>query len=137
MVIAAGWIAFWFWAFSYAFSDSFFEYNRHSRIPTFLSALVSVSLIPVSVLLIWRKFLAGRLSAIAALGIHLLVMITALAFPLTVTQVLARAPQPWRLEADDAMGIGIYMAALALVAVLSTIVLAIALVMKSARSNQE
>lgn len=133
VAIAAGWIACWFWAFSFALDDSFFDYNRHSRIPAFLSALVCIFVIPLSALFMWRRFIEGRGSPVAALVIHLMVTFAALALPLAVTHLLAHAPQPWHLEADDAMGVGIYMAALALVAVLSVIVLAIALVIQRAR----
>ena len=94
-VIAVGWIAFWFWAFSYALSDGFFEYNRYSRIPTFLSALASVIVVPASAMCLWRAMGAGTRSPAAALGIHLLVVVAALALPLAITHVLARAPQPW------------------------------------------
>jgi len=132
-IISAGWIALWFWAFSFAFSDSFFEYDRHSRIPAFLAALVCVSVIPASAFLVWRQVVEGRRSSVAALVIHLLTTIGALALPLAVTHVLVRAPQPWRLEADDAMGVGIYFAALLLVATMSVIFLAVALVIRRTR----
>ena len=134
-VIVAGWIAFWFWAFSFAFSDSFFRYNLHSRVPTFFTALAGVSAMPLSALLVWRQVVKGHCSPLVALAIHLFVTIAALALPLIVTYALARAPQPWHLEADDAMGVGIYMAALAIVAIFSVIVLVIALAMRARKSN--
>ena len=133
LAIIVGWIGFWFWAFSFAFSDNFFEYNLHSRLPTFLAALFCVSAIPLSALLALRQVVDGHRPPIAALGIHLARTIAAIAVPLAVMFVLARVPHPWRLEADDAMGVGIGFAALFLVAALSIVLLAIALVIRRAR----
>jgi len=137
LAIIAGWIGFWFWAFTYAFSDRFFEYNLHSRLPTFLAALVCVSAVPVSASLAWRRVVEGRRVPTAALAIHFLRTIAALAIPLAVMFALARAPHPWRLEADDAMGTGIVIAILVLVAALSIVLLAIALVIRRARRAGE
>lgn len=135
ILIVIGWIAFWFWAFSFAFSDSFFRYNLHSRLPTFFTALVGVSAIPLSALLEWRQVVKGHRSPLAGFAIYLLITIVSIVLPLAVAHVLARAPQPWHLEADDAMGVGIYLAALFLVATLSVIAFSVALLMRRARRS--
>lgn len=135
LLLFAGWIGFWAWAFSFAFSDGFFEYNLYSRLPTFLAALLCVSLIPLSAVQAWREVTQARWRPVTALAIHLLTTIAALAVPLAVTYALVSAPQPWRLEADDAMGVGIYNAALLLVAIASVVVLTIALTVRHARKQ--
>ncbi|MFZ0792004.1 MAG: hypothetical protein WAM94_20515 [Chromatiaceae bacterium] len=134
-MLFGAWIGFWAWAFSCAFSDSFFAYNLHARLPTFLAALLCVSVIPVSAVVAWRQVTQAKRRPVTALAIHLLTTIAALAVPLAVTYALARAPRPWRLEADDAMGVGIDNAALLLVATASVVVLTIVLAVRHARKQ--
>ena len=43
LACAALWMSFWFWAFSFGFSDSFFAYDRHSRLPPFAAALIGAA----------------------------------------------------------------------------------------------
>jgi hypothetical protein len=98
-----GWMAFWFWAFSFAFSDSFFQYNRHSRIPPFLAVWLASGLIPWCAWLQWRarrSLLRTVLYQVAAVGFSL-------SLPFLVTGTLHHAPEPWHLSGDDAMGVGI------------------------------
>jgi hypothetical protein len=50
--------------------------------------------------------------------------------------VLSRAPGPWRLEADDAMGVGIDNAILLVLAIACSVVLAVALWIRSIRESR-
>lgn len=97
------WMTFWFWAFSLAYSSSFFAYNRHSRLPVFAAALVGAAGIFASAVVQWR---APR-SVVRACLRHA-VGVAASLFPLVaVSALLHRADGPWRPSADDAMGTGI------------------------------
>jgi len=96
-------MTFWFWAFSLAYSSSFFSYNRHSRLPVFAAALVGAAGIFASAVVQWR---APR-SVVGACLRHA-VGVAASLFPLAaVSALLHRADGPWRPSADDAMGTGI------------------------------
>jgi hypothetical protein len=111
-LLFAGWVSFWFWAFSFAYSDGFFLYNRHSRIPIFAAALVAATLIPIS--------------AVRSLLTHSAICLIILAALLAVFWALSRAERPWRLEADDAIGAGIDFMLLLGIATLSIAALGVA-----------
>jgi hypothetical protein len=121
------WVAFWFWAFSFAFSDSFFAYHRHTRIPLFVGAVLCASLLPLSAWLQWRSVADGSRSAVRALAWHMAASVVALCLPLALTFLFSRAEGPWRLEADEAMGAGINNAVLLLLAVSTALILAVAM----------
>jgi len=125
-----GWTAFWFWAFSYSYSSSFFAYNRHTRITTFVAALITAVLIPVSASIQWRGAIRGR-NGFVAFGLHALSCAAAMSLLPLVSGFLRRAERPWHLEADDAMGVGIDFLMLLGIAIASGVVLAIALVIRS------
>ena len=135
-VAGCGWLAFWFWAFSLAYSDGFFLYNHHSRLPTFAGALLCACVLPLSTLRQWRQVAHGHRGALAALLAHGLTSLVALAVPFSLTLILSRAPRPWRLEADDAMGVGIDNAVLLILAMLSVVILATALALERYRRRR-
>ena len=124
------WSAFWFWAFSFAYSDSFFEYNRHTRIPTFVAVLVAAILIPVSAFSWWPDSSGSGFRALVG---HVMTCLVVLALPAIVTGLLSRADHPWHLEADDAMGVGIDFLLLLGIAVSSVVVMVGAIVVRSYR----
>lgn len=131
-VTAVGWVAFWFWAFSFAYSSSFFLYNPHSRIPTFATTLLAICGVPASALIQWRSVRVGRRRPLGALAVHAAASCCLLAVPLATAFALSRASTPWRLEAD---GVGIDNAALLLVAVASLVVLGVALRVRPPRGR--
>jgi len=102
-VLALVWAAFWFWAFSLAYSDSFFDYNRNSRVPVFVAALLGAVLIFASAARQWRS----RRSPVAASVRHALGVVLSVSPLLATSALLHHAPPPWRPSADDAMGTGI------------------------------
>jgi len=124
------WAVFWFWAFSFAYSDSFFLYDRHARVPTFVAALVTAVLVPVSAAIQWRAVSRGR-NAFMAFGLHAVSCVAALSLLPIVSGLLRRAGEPWRLSADDAMGVGIDFLLLLGIAIASGLVLAVALFVRS------
>jgi hypothetical protein len=126
-IAAAAWAIFSFWLFSFSFSDSFFQYNLPSRLPPFLAAVFSALVIPVSGARQWlrvRQAATTRLRAwlahAVATGVSLLPFVLAAAF-------LAKAPAPWKLSADDAMGLGIDFLMLLGMALISLLVVAVML----------
>jgi len=133
-VVAVGalvaWSAFWFWAFSLAYSDSFFEYNRYARIPTFLAMLLAAILVPTSAFYWWRR---SSTSVFWSLFGHVATCLVVLALPAVVAAALARADRPWHLEADDAMGFGIDFLLLLGIAIASLVVLVGAIGVRSYR----
>lgn len=134
-VIAGAWISFWFWAFSFSFSSSFFDYNQHTRLPAFIAALFASCAIPASALIQWRSVVRNRRGPIAAFVHHMLHMLTALAVPFGVSFVLTKTSRPWRLEADDAMGVGIVNAILLLLSSVCAVSLAGALWFRHVRAS--
>lgn len=134
-VATLAWTTFWFWAFSFAYSDSFFVYNRHSRIPTFVAALLIAVLIPWSAALQgWRFARSGRRGMLAILA-HLGTCLVLLACLPAVSGVLRRSGPPWRASADDAMGVGIDFLMLLGLAVVSVIVLGAPVAVTSLRQR--
>jgi hypothetical protein len=101
--VSGAWLTFWFWAFSFAYSDSYFEYDPRSRIPVFATALLGAMAVAGSGYFAWTR----QPTLLRALGLHGCGVAIGLA-PLALTSlVLSRAPGRWHLEADDAMGAGI------------------------------
>jgi hypothetical protein len=101
--LGAAWMAFCFWAFGWAYSHSFFAYNRHSRLPVFAAALVGAGGIFVSAAAQWR----AQRHILATCLRHAVGVALALCPLVAVSGLLHRAPHPWRPSADDAMGTGI------------------------------
>ena len=104
------WAGFWFWAFSFAYSDSFFRYNLATRLPVLLLVLGAVAVPPWSDWMVLRKAHSGAWSRVTAWAVHL----TATALPLAVfwgltaaAVLVARAFGASAFGADDAMGVGI------------------------------
>jgi ankyrin repeat protein len=124
------WSAFWFWAFSFAYSDSFFEYNRHTRIAAFVAVLLSAILLPISAVYWWLRPSASVFWPL--LG-HIATSLVVLALPAAVTAVLSRADPPWHLSADDAMGVGIDYLFLLGIAIASLVVMLVAMGVRSYR----
>jgi hypothetical protein len=122
-------LAFWFWAFSFAYSSSFFAYNQHSRIPAFIAALAGAALILISVVAQWRSR-RGLWTACFRHAVGVLIALCPLGLTLAV---LVRAPEPWRPSADDAMGIGINLMLLAGLGVCSVTGLAVGLWLRNIR----
>lgn len=120
-VVAAGlaWTGCWFWAFSFGFSDSFFMYNRHSRIPPLIGATLAAAGIYVSFVVQWRR--SG--SILGAFVRHVAGVVVAMAPFLILPALLRRAPRHWRPSADDAMGIGIDFLVLTALAITSAVLL--------------
>jgi len=125
---AAGalWLTFWFWAFSFAYSNSFFVYNPHSRLPVFGAALLGAGGIFVSAVVQWR----ARKSIVAACLGHAVGVVASLCPLLAVSALLRRAAGPWRPSADDAMGTGMDFLLLAGVGLASLAVLASGLALR-------
>jgi len=97
------WVGFWFWAFSFGYSDSFFEYDPWTRLPLLGAAVWGAATLPVAAHLAWRS----RPSLLRALAVYCAGVCGAL-IPLGFTSfVLSRSRGRWHLQADDAMGAGI------------------------------
>lgn len=126
--VVVAWMAVWFWTFSFAFSDSFFTYNRHSRLPVFAAAWVASGTILWSAWLQWRR----RGPILRALLRHAAGAAGSVALLVVVSAVLARAPDPWHPSADDAMGTGIDFLMLSALGVASLVALGVALGMRRA-----
>jgi len=103
LALAVVWTVLWFWTFSLAYSRSFFAYDRHSRIPVFVAALMGALGIFASAAWQWRS----RRSPWAACLRHVGSVVLSLCPLVATSALLHRAPPPWRPSADDAMGIGI------------------------------
>lgn len=99
ILLLAGWIAFWFWAFSSADSDGFFLYHHHFRIPIFAAALLAATLIPISAAVQWRRYHKTRRSGLRSLITHSTTCLIVLAAFLAVFCGLSAAERPWRPEA--------------------------------------
>lgn len=129
-VVAAGlgWTGFWFWAFSFGFTDSFFVYNRHSRIPPLIAATLAAAGIFASFIVQWRR--SG--SILGASLRHVAYVVVAMVPFLLLPALLKYAPRPWRPSADDAMGIGIDFLVLTALAMASAVLLPAALAVRNA-----
>jgi hypothetical protein len=124
-------LAFWFWAFSFAYSSSFFAYNQHSRIPAFIAALAGAALILISFVAQWRSR-RGLWNAFLRHAVGVLIALCPLGLTLAI---LVRAPEPWRPSADDAMGMGINLILLAGLGVCSVTGLAVGLWLRNVRRS--
>lgn len=129
----AVWLTFWFWAFSLAYSDSFFAYNRHSRLPVLAAALLGAGGIFASAVVQWR----ARRSVVVACLRHAVGVAASLCPLLVVSALLRRAEGRWRPSADDAMGTGIDFLLLTMVGIASVVVLAAGLAWRSLRRRRE
>ena len=132
-VFLLGWSALAFWAFSLSYSSSFFQYDLPSRLPPFLAAFAGAIAIPVSLRYQMRRVGAGLCPPLRAWLLHAGASVAAVV-PLALTAaVLSRVRGPMHLSGDDAMGVGLNFLMLVLVAVLSGIFLAIALLRRKTR----
>jgi hypothetical protein len=122
------WLTFWLWAFSLAFSDSFFVYNRHSRLPTFTAAWLGSAGILASACSQWTS----RRPILAASLWHLVGAIASMCPLVLVSALLSRAPEPWHLSGDDAMGVGIDFLILCALGALSVVLLPVGLALREA-----
>ena len=129
----AGWVVLAFWALSLSYSSSFFEYNLPSRLPPFLAAFAATVALPISAHVQWQRVTREKISPLRGWLLHCVVA-TGLFVPLVaVASLLARAPAPWHLSADDAMGVGIDFLLLLTAAIASSVVLAIAFLLRRRR----
>lgn len=111
------WLGFWTWAFSFAYSDSYFAYSRCSRIGVFVAAMIGIVGITAGA---WHARRNSR-SVAGALLRQVLASLASLG-PLALTSfVLSRAPEPCHLSGDDAMGAGINFLLLCVVASMSLV----------------
>lgn len=137
VVLPAGlllWLGFWFWAFSFGYSDSFFHYDLCSRLTVFAAALFGAAAVPVSGYLAWRR----HPSLPGALGAHAVGLVLALGPIVLAPFVLSRLPGSCRLEADDAMGAGFDLLFLLGLGATSLVVLLVAAAIRGrARSRRE
>jgi hypothetical protein len=134
-LVVAGiiWLGLWFWAFSFAYSSDFFLYNRPTRLPILFACLFGVSVLPISAVLQWRRVTKAVVSPTRAFGCYGLWSIAVLGLPLALIFLFSRASGAWHLEADDAMGAGIVIALLLLVAVVIAIIFGVALAVRVQR----
>jgi len=127
IVAALLWAAFAFWLFSFSFSDGFFRYSLASRLPPFLCAFLAALVIPWSGARQWLRARRGEVTRLRAWLVHAVTAALSLAPLMLVAALLARVRGPWKLSADDAMGVGISFLMLAAIALLSGAILALAL----------
>lgn len=110
MIAFVTWMIGWFWAFTFARSDSFFEHHLGTRLTFLLLALLSVAVPPLSDFTLLKRVSTKRSSALSAAIVHLLVTISPIflywaAYASWV--VVARRSGRIAFEADETMGIGI------------------------------
>jgi hypothetical protein len=129
-LLLLAWAALAFWTFSFAFSGSFFRWNLPSRLPPFVAAWAGATLLPVSAAWQWARVRRQACGPFEALGLHVAGAALSVAPLLLVTAVQRRMPEPWRLSADDAMGVGIDLLILLGAAVASTVLLGLALLIE-------
>jgi hypothetical protein len=101
------WIVFAVWVFSFSFSSSFFRWNLAARLGPFVGAWLAAVALPVAGAWELAGFTRGRRGALAAWLRHLGWTVLAFVPFLAVTALQRRLPDPFRLSADDAMGVGI------------------------------
>lgn len=126
-VALVAWGAFWFWAFSWQYSSSFFRYDLASRLPAFLAMLGAAVALPWSAGRQWWRFRRGERTRLGAFGRHLLATGVALGVPFGVVAAMRVAPRALRPSADDAMGIGLDFLAVLAIAITAALVLGVAL----------
>jgi len=105
-----GWLLGWFWALSFGFSDSYFDYHRATRIPVLLLALLVIGVAPLSCRRFLARALGGRLGAVRASLANLAFCALPLGLfwgVLAGWVTLARRAGVLAFEADEAMGNGI------------------------------
>lgn len=127
LLAALLWTGFAFWLFSFSFSDGFFRYSLASRLPPFLCAFLAALVIAWSGARQWLRARRGERARLRAWLVHAVTAGLSLVPLMLVAGLLARAPRAWKLSADDAMGVGISFLMLAGIAILSGVVLAVAL----------
>ncbi|HSM15341.1 MAG TPA: hypothetical protein VLA66_14840 [Thermoanaerobaculia bacterium] len=101
------WGAFAFWLFSFAFSSSFFRWNLAARLGPFVGAWLAAVAMPAAGAWELAGYVRGRRGALAAWLRHLGWTVLAFVPFLAVTALQRRLPDPFRLSADDSMGVGI------------------------------
>jgi hypothetical protein len=104
------WMAIWFWAFSLAYSSSFFQYDLGTRLPFLFLSLLAVAVPPPSSYWVVSRTIRMKSSATRAGLINLVVS----ALPLLLFSAvyflwvyLFQGPGRVAFEADEAMAIGI------------------------------
>lgn len=126
-VTLVAWGAFWFWAFSWQYSSSFFRYDLASRLPAFLAMLGAAVALPWSAGRQWWRYRRGERTRRGAFGRHLLATGIALGVPFGVVAAMRVAPRALRPSADDAMGIGMDFLAVLAIAITAALALGVAL----------
>jgi len=106
-VALLAWAGFAFWLFSFSFSSSFFRWNLAARLGPFVGAWLAAVALPVAGAWELAGFARGRRGALAAWLRHLGWTVLAFVPFLAVTALQRRLSDPFRLSADDAMGVGI------------------------------
>lgn len=127
VVLLLAWAVFAFWLFSLSYSSSFFRYNLPSRLPPFVAAVAGAVALPISAVYQWRRARRRAVSPLKAWILHGLCAAAAVLPLMLVAAIQSRAPNPWHASADDAMGTGIDFLLLAAGAILSSLVLGVAL----------
>ena len=137
LIVLAGWVAAWFWVFSFGYSNGFFRYHLETRIPFLILSLIAVSVAPVSTFLCWRRYAAGRIGRLRTLLTNLGITLVPLAMFWLSFLALRFVPGPMAghvlIEADEAMGIGIDFGLCVGVVLIFNILLAIAVAIRRPR----
>jgi hypothetical protein len=123
------WVALWTWAFAFSYSDSYFRYSPCTRIPVFAAALLGAIAMPASALRLWRRSGPAWALALRQAGASLVALLPVMA----TSFVLSRAPGACRLSGDDAMGVGIDILVLGALALVTTVVLGLAVAARRSR----
>lgn len=130
LVTYLAWAAFAFWVFSWSSSASFFEHDPWGRLPPFFAAYLAALVLPLSVWWQRRAVVVHARRPLVAWLLHAVVAAVSLVPLAVVAGLMARAPEPFRVSADDSMGLGIDWLVLLGMAIASSVVLAIALVIR-------
>jgi hypothetical protein len=125
------WCCFVFWVFSFNYSSSFFHYNVHSRLPPFLAAFSGAVALPLSVHYQWTRIRLGYSSPLRAWLFHGVSALACVLPLLAVAGLMVRLPAPWHASADDAMGTGIDFLILVALALASSVLLGLALLVRT------
>lgn len=109
-LVFVAWMIFWFWAFTFQYSLSFFQHHLGTRIPITSMALLAVAVAPLSAYRAIARTIRRKSKPISSICWHLLV--SAVPFGLfwivtTLWVLLARRAGRLAFEADEAMGFGI------------------------------
>jgi hypothetical protein len=129
------WTAVAFWAFSFGFSATFFQYDFASRLPPLVAALLAALAIPVSAFGQWSRMRQNRTSRLRAWFTHLFCTLALLVAFAVIAALLGRAAAPFRLAGDDAMGVAYDFLMLAGLGIASVLILAIALAIARPRDQ--